>query len=175
MARRDEPDPLDAMDLQEVIGRLGEPRVVTNYAQPRGCSRMCTTAVSVDGEVEEFHPHWRQGDDRPVLASEDPAVMCVIGRCATNRLRSGSALPNGAGTHPVRCGFCDYPLRELLLALDWCTWWSRFVISETYHWPTYSRTTRTKVFEQPAFAAFDALTDREQAYRVAEVMKAAVE
>lgn len=32
---------------------------------------------------------WDDRDPRPALASDDPAVMCAIGRCAASRIRRG--------------------------------------------------------------------------------------
>lgn len=172
MARR-ETDPFEGLSVAEVIVRLGYGQTHTVFAEGRKCTARCTTEVDeATGEVRELHPHWRQGDPRPALADEDPAVMCAIGRCATNRLRFGMPLPSGAGLHPKPCGWCDYPLDQLLLALDWSAWFSRFIVSESMHWPNYSRQVRSNVFENPRWAEFDTLTRKEREYRVEQAIEA---
>lgn len=123
---------------------------------------------------------WHQGDRRPALADEDPAVNAAIGRCATWRLRGSFPGPTAVvgRLHPAPCGWCEYPLLELLLALSWGVWRSRLVVSETRTWrgrngSSYTRPGRHGVYEHPAWAAFAALSPEEQTARVMAVIAAA--
>lgn len=124
-------------------------------------------------------PGWSQGDSRPKLADDDPAVMQAIGRCASSRLRR--RLPEAAilvgGIHPQPCGWCDYPLRELVAACSWSVWVSRLVTTEWLSWSgksgsTYVRILRSDSYENPAYAAFWALLGTERLSRVDTAIEA---
>lgn len=142
---------LDTLDLDALRWKLGEPRIVTLYAQPIG--------------------YWHQGDGRPMLADEDPAVMQAIGRCATAR-RDAGPIESGA-IHGGRCGWCEYPAELLLGACDWAIWHSRFVVTELAVWAdhdepwvSYEREVRSSVYDNPAWATFWALPRAERRQRV---------
>ena len=151
----DDPDVrayLDKLPVEAVEHRIGTPRIVTIYAEPKG--------------------YWHVGDDHPSLADDDPAVMQAIGRCAASRVRG---LPLGdsiAGIHPRECGWCQYPKDELLAACDWATWSSRYLISEVFvwsadeRWITYERGIRGGEYENPAWRAFWDLHPKERIRRV---------
>jgi len=160
----DDPDVrkvLAAMAIPALIVELGHPAIVTRYAEPRG--------------------HWRQGDDRPALADDDPAVMQAIGRCATAELqRMGGFAKVLSSTHDTRsCAWCDYPIAERLAACDWAVFRSRYVEAEFAVWyadqdrrsgATHQRTTRQDVYENPTWAEFWALpaADRQARIRAAQ-------
>lgn len=128
---------LDGMDLESVLDALGDPVIREWYAEPKG--------------------HWRQGDGRPALADDDPAVMQAVGRCAASRIRGDVTIP--PSVHPRPCAWCDYPVPELLRACDWATWHSRYLLSESLTWKndmgqTYVRSGRSSVYLNPTWAAF---------------------
>lgn len=148
---------LDSMDDPALVSRFGQPSVVVRYSPTRG--------------------HWRQGDPRPPLADEDPAVMQAIGRCAAADLhRRAGFLAAVMGTHDRgRCAWCDYPLEARLAACDWATFRSRFVESELRVWwqypeaktgAAYLRGGRQDVYENPTWAAFWALSREERERRI---------
>lgn len=152
---------LDALDDAAVRWRLGEPRVVTIYAQGKG--------------------YWEPGDGRPMLADEDPATMQAIGRCALSRVRSilpGPASLAHDAVHPARCGWCDYPQELLLGALDWAAWRSRYIVTELLVWPrsdderwvTYERAGRSSEYENPTWRDFFDLPRQERIRRVEQAM-----
>lgn len=123
---------------------------------------------------------WDDHDPRPALASDDPAVMCAIGRCATWRAgqRLGPVLPGRV--HPSECGWCGYPVPELLRALSWSTWASGHMVSEHLVWEgaggsSYTRPGHPERWEHPAWAAFAALSPDERAARVEAAVEASRE
>lgn len=142
----DDPDVrkiLANMTIPTLIVELGQPEYVTRYAEPRG--------------------HWRQGEDRPALADDDPAVMQAIGRCAVAEVQRMGGFPKTlSATHDAtRCGWCDYPIAERLAACDWAVFRSRYVEAEFAVWhgkgADHQRTLRQDVYENPDWAAFWAL------------------
>jgi hypothetical protein len=150
---------LDTLDEAAVRWRLGEPRIVTIYAEGQG--------------------HWHPGDGRPMLADEDPAVMQAIGRCAMARVRSSvpSALVSDA-IHPAACGWCEYPQELLLGALDWAVWHSRYIVTELLvwarsaeeRWTTYERCGRSSEYENPVWRDFFDLARVDRIRRVDRAM-----
>ena len=90
---------LDDMPTDSLHHRYGEPAITTMFAQPQ--------------------KHWRVGDGRPSLADEDPAVMQAVGRCAASRVRwEDKPAIFGPSIHPAVCDWCEFPLPELLRALN---------------------------------------------------------
>lgn len=156
---------LDGMDEYALRGMLGDPEIRVAYADGIG--------------------YWRQGDSRPVLAEDDPAVMQAIGRCAVARTMSplpGKLVIGEADkVHPVRCGWCDYPLQDLLAACDWSTWFARYRVAELLtwrkgeegrdHWITYSRGGGAPVYENPLYAAFWAQANDERELLVQDAIR----
>lgn len=158
--RKDVAKFLDERTIPEVISHIGEPdRRVTEYAEPAG--------------------NWKPGDGRPVFADEVAAVMAAIGRCAAERLRRPGDALTGLSFHPRPCGWCEFDVTGkdgLLQALDWFTWWSRFVIRESLIWDgagkaKYSRSQPTGYYANPRVAEFAALSREEQTRRVEHVAK----
>lgn len=146
---------LDGMDEDSLRYRLGQPYVRTTWERS----------------------DWDDHDPRPALASDDPAVMCAIGRCASWRAaeRLGPILPGHV--HPKPCGWCEYPLDELLRALSWSTWASGHMQSEALIWEgpdgsTYTRPGRPETWTNPAWAAFAALAPWERTTRVLGAVEA---
>lgn len=120
---------------------------------------------------------WDDHDPRPALASDDPAVIAAIGRCASWRQaqRLGPVIPGWV--HPEPCGWCGYPLTELLRALSWATWASGHLESESLVWEgsggsTYVRPGDPERWEHPAWAAFAALPRDAQTARVVAAVEA---
>lgn len=130
---------LDLMSLDRLWQMYGPGQVVTEYAQPRG--------------------HWSPGDGHPAVAfDDDPAAAQAAGRCVASRTRHADIFADRS-VHPARCGWCDYPLPELLIALDHAAFVSRFVVTEYAWWPakdgSYARATdRAGTYEHPRWAAF---------------------
>lgn len=89
--------------------------------------------------------YWRVGDGHPALADDDPAVMQAIGRCAASRIRWGEGVVRLGAVHPAACGWCGYPLPELLRALDWALYMSGLVTTERYVWLGRDRTEYVRV------------------------------
>ncbi len=152
---------LDAMMNSTVVATLGKPVIVKTYHEPLD---------------------WRPGDKRPLLADDDPAVMQAIGRCLASRVR-GRLIPDTLGAiHPLGCGWDDYPKAELLSALGWAAWQSRFVVSRIQIWqgnadagtkaPEYFRGLAADYYENPRWAAFWALPSFERARRIDEAIVA---
>lgn len=143
---------LDRMDLDEVVGLFGEPVRVTRYAEPLR--------------------HWREGQPRPALADDDPAVMQAIGRCAASRIRDPLATRVAGSIHREPCGWCGFPIRELLAACDWGAARSRYVVVDLMVWrgedgSVYLRDThRSGIYEGPAWSAFWTLPAAERSRRV---------
>lgn len=160
----DEPDVhviLAAMTVPALIVELGGPHYVTRYAEPRG--------------------NWRQGDGRPALADDDPAVMQAIGRCAMAEFQRVGGFPKTlSSTHDTgRCAWCEYPLAERLAACDWAVFRSRYVEAEFAVWYAdqehhrgvrYWRQLRQDVHENPAWDEFWRLPaeDRQERIRAAQ-------
>ena len=103
--------------------------------------------------------------------------MAAIGRCASWRAAQalGPVLPGWV--HPVDCGWCGYPVPELLRALSWATWASGHMEAEALLWEgaagsTYVRPGRPESWAHPAWAAFAALTRNEQAAAVEAAVEA---
>ena len=152
---------LDRLPYSELVGLLGAPEFRTEVATP-------------------LKPTWEPGQTRPGLATEEPAEAAAIGRCASARWRTGGGdvvyfVP--ASTHPEPCGWCGYPLPELLRALDWATWHGQLITSESAVWRRdgtwYRRPTdRVGKFANPRWAIFEALPESEKAYAVSRVVKA---
>lgn len=156
----DDPDVrkvVSGMGIPALIVELGHPHMVTRYAPTRG--------------------NWRQGDDTPALADEDPAVMQAIGRCATAEGQRLGGFPKLlSSTHDTtRCAWCDWPLLERLAACDWAVFRSRFIEAEFAVWyadqdlgkgARYWRLTRQDVYENPTWAAFWALPAAERQARI---------
>lgn len=146
---------LDRMERDEIAGLLGEPVRVTRFVQPLG--------------------HWRPGQPRPVLADDDPAVMQAIGRCAAARIRD-PRLVSGS-VHPRPCGWCGFPLRELLAACDWAAARSRYVVVDLMVWrgedgSAYLRDMhRSGIYEEPAWSAFWTLPTTERSRRIRTVLE----
>jgi hypothetical protein len=144
---------LDEMDVDEVIATLGDPYVDTHYASA---------------------PGWLPGSPRPALADEDPAVMQAIGRCAASRIRNDLPRSVLGGVHPKPCGWCSYPVPELLAACSWSVWWSRTIVSETLTWTGdghYTRSGRHDVATNPAVARFWNLLPRDRGALVADAIE----
>lgn len=150
-------DALDELRVDELEQNFGPPRVSVTYAEPRG--------------------YWAQGDGRPVLADDDPVVMQLIGRCAAWRARNDLpvlAPPSRGAIHPESCQWDDYPTGELLKALDWATWSSRYVISELLIWRNHDDASvvyiregeRTGTYGNPRYAEFFGLPRKERAARI---------
>lgn len=125
--------------------------------------------------------HWAVGTVKPALADVDPAVNAAMGKCAVARMRrQGVPGPSVDSFHPVECGWCDYPLKELLAALDWGLWHARFVTVSLYIWRQsqsgpgryviYARETGRSGYQAPDWEKFAARPQREQAKAVARVV-----
>ncbi len=148
---------LDRMDRDEVVGLFGEPLRVTRHALPLG--------------------HWRPGQSRPALADDDPAVMQAIGRCAAARIRDPRLTRGLAAIHRDPCGWCGFPLRELLAACDWAVTRSRYVVIDLLVWrgedgSVYLRDTlRSGIYEEPAWSTFWALPAFERGRRIRAVVE----
>lgn len=116
---------LDSMTVKEVVRALSS---TTDDGQP-----------AVRRTFSEGQGYWTPGQGRPALASDDPAVMQAVGRCAAYqaRLKFGTTVPLVLKAHPRPCAWCDYPLAELLKACDWATVASRYVLAERLVWRQY--------------------------------------
>lgn len=166
LAQRDFADPrvrvvLDALSTEALETHLGPPRILERFAEPQG--------------------YWSPGQPRPPLADADPPAMQLMGQCAASRFRDSLAMPRPLRTgaiHPTACGWCDYPLRELLAALDWATWSSRYLIVRLAVWrrselpedrlSAYVRELAVGEYQHPAWKAWWALSRSERARRLAE-------
>lgn len=133
----------------------------------------------------EGQGYWQRGQGRPALASDDPAVMQAVGRCAAYqaRLKFGTHVPLVLKAHPRECAWCDYPLAELLKACDWATVTSRFLVTEELVWfqrpaadkPTergasYHRAGLGGEYLNDAWAVFWALEPADREERIAAAM-----
>lgn len=126
---------LDEMDLDQIARAYGPPETDTAYAEPQG--------------------YWKPGDGPPLIRPT-PAEGQAIGRCAAARVRLAGAV--FGSLHPGECGWCAYPVDELLRACDYATWQSRAVVAEWATWTfrdrTYRRSTNRHGYDNPTFAAF---------------------
>lgn len=128
---------LDAQPVGQVMSQHRDYRIVTEYAQGQG--------------------YWKPGQGDPGIRPE-PAAAQAIGYCVANRTRYGGMF-DGLSIHPSPCGWCDYPMSELLIALDWAVWISRYVTTEYAVWFTkngrYNRSTgRSGEYLNPEWQAF---------------------
>lgn len=142
---------LGTLDATGLLVELGDPRIITTYAEPHG--------------------HWARGAARPSLADDRPEVMCAIARCGVSRQRHAERFGGVSltGVHTARCGWCDYPLAELLAALDWSIVESCMVTSEVWSWASepYTRTVRINEYEHPDYRAFAAMSGDDQRRAIA--------
>lgn len=123
---------------------------------------------------------WDDRLPRPALASDDPAVMAAVGRCASWRSAGelGPLLPGWV--HPAPCGWCDMPLPEMLAACRWAVWASGHLESEHLVWSgpdgsAYVRPGRPEAWEHPAWAAFAALSRDDRTAAVTAAVEASRE
>lgn len=149
---------LDDMDEQALRFLLGAPRVRQQWER---------------SGWDDRHP-------KPALASDDPAVMAAIGRCATFRAAGALAPVLPGHVHPTDCGWDGYPLPELLRALSWATWASGHLEAEALLWEgadgsVYVRPGQPERWDHPAWAAFAALTREAQTARVMAAVQASRE
>lgn len=149
------------MNTAAVIEELGEPFVLRHHTPTRG--------------------HWKPGQPRPALATDDPAVGEAMGRCAASRADIWGA--NGptlrailAAGHPRPCGWCEYPLPALLAACDHAAWRMQFVESELFVWwsdqekrrgAKFVRPGTTSGYQHPAWRDFWALPADVRTRRIA--------
>lgn len=151
LGREDVRDMLNALSVGEVIALLGSPSERVGYA----------TA-----------PGWTQGEGRPALANEDPAVMQSVGRCAAERARRRfpAPLPVLRAVHPSSCDWCEYPEDELLKACAWAVWHSRYVESHVFEWrgdgATYTRAGSMTGYQNPDWRRFFELPTKERERRI---------
>jgi hypothetical protein len=132
---------LDERNVAEIISEYGQPERVVLYSRPLPSRK-------------------------PSLATDDPAVAQAMGRCAVARL------PEDWRLVPFRhesCAWCEYPVAELVKACEWAEYMSRYVTAQILVWrnadgDTYERDGGAAHYENPAWAAFWALSvhDREQ-------------
>jgi hypothetical protein len=151
---------LDSSTIQELIEELGQPEVSTHYAKPT---------------------YWKPGDGRPSLADEDPAAMSALARCVAHRSRTATIRGPAGGdfAHPEACGWCEYPVRECLIALDWALWYGRYVTTELLLWRqsqsgpgwsvTYVRSSGRTGYQQPQWRDFAAKSPEQQRKAVSRV------
>lgn len=147
-------DVLDALNVTDLVGLLGDPVPMTEYA----------TA-----------PGWTVGDGRPTLANDDPAVMQAIGRCSAHRARRkyDFPMPMLDKVHPTRCDWCDFPDDELLKACSWAVHQSRFVLADVLVWTNedghrYVRSGHLTGYQNPRWRRFfEDTTDHERERQIA--------
>jgi hypothetical protein len=100
---------------------------------------------------------WRPGDPKPFIDASSPAVAQAIGRCLSARILRRSPRPelsprerrlrpdaprglDHVSLHPKECGWCDYPDRELEIALGYAAFVSRYdEIGGEYHNDEWAR------------------------------------
>lgn len=117
---------LDLLSTSEVVGMLGpSDREVRRYAVP------APIRLSKD---DPFEPVWKVGDGRPALATDDPAEVAAMNLCAIARSAPLVRTVGVTGRHPVRCGWCDYPLLELHRAIAHATYFARLVLDHLLVW-----------------------------------------
>lgn len=156
---------LDEMSVAELTYQYGEPERRTYYATPQ------RYAYRRDAEPRA---KWDVGDERPIMANDDPAVIQALGRCAASRIR-WEGKPPSLTSHKT-CTWCDVPLDELLKACDWATHESRYVTSDIVFWRnhdrtnTYVRELRSSVYENPVWRDFWALPREERERRITEAL-----
>lgn len=134
---------LDELTIEELTETYGQPQIYTLPHAGQG--------------------HWRQGDGRPEVVAETPAMAQAIGLCAAARIRNrdaaGSLGFTGLG-HRGECGYCTYPLDILLRTLDHANWLGGYLVVDLAVWPTrdgssYVRETgRAGEYAHPAWARF---------------------
>jgi hypothetical protein len=139
-------DTLNAMSIAQVVASIGAPDEHVQYASV---------------------PGWKVGDGRPDLASDDPAVMQAMGRCAASRVRHKLPAMALERVHLSACGWCEYPLEEVLKACAWATMASRFVTADVLEWTNtegrkYARPGTLTGYQNNRWATFWALPIEER-------------
>lgn len=165
----------ERLDKKLAARQFDDPEVrgVCDDAGPDGMQAMFGPPVVTTVYHEGTGRYWRQGDGRPTLADDDPAVIQAMGRCVIGRsqIAAGYGLRSDAATHPRTCEWCEYPPRELLAACEWAAWMSRYVVSEAAVWwqdgqghrgPSYGREVRAMGYDNPAWRRFWALSVSER-------------
>ena len=137
---------LHEMTVEAITIRYGEPRVHIVHSRPLPSGK-------------------------PALASDDPAVVQAMGRCAVARTRLDGA-PRLGKLHGAECAWCAYPVGELVAACEWGDWSSRFVLVEALIWrgddgSTYVREGRSPHYGNPAWRDYWALPLKERERRIA--------
>ena len=153
---------LDELSLQEVIVNLGSPHYVRRYRKP-----------SIVHDI------------KPVLASDDPAVLEAMGRCSLARsdvfrVASPRLYANASRIHrPDECQWCEWPAALLVEACDYAVGTMKFLEDEMLVWyqhqdrsagAKYIRVTRGQVYEHPAWASFWSMPTHERERRIASAM-----
>lgn len=146
---------LDERPTESLVRLLGSPLITRSYHEPIG-------------------RWWRQGDKRPALASEDPAVVQAQGRCVVARGQQVA----GFSAHRLRsdsCAWCDYPPAELLAACEYASWRARHLRTELLVWwqrpiersgASYVREGAHDTYEHPDWRDFWALPQAEREERI---------
>ena len=104
-------------------------------------------------------------------------MVQALGRCAAARIRDPRLVRGLASVHREPCGWCGFPLRELLAACDWAVARSRYVVVDLVVWraedgSVYLRDTqRSGIYEEPAWSAFWALPAAERGRRIRAVVE----
>jgi hypothetical protein len=171
-------DAIDARDyavkgVSDYLGQLEETSLVGLLGSPRELLRFAEAAPSSDPAA-----NWHIGDGRPALADDDPAVMQAMGRCAVARQRGVLGVPVVRGAiHGVPCGWCDYPLAEVLRALGWAVWRSRYVLARLLVWDglngsVYVRSRPTGAYLEPSWAVFFGRPRAEREHLIRRVIEA---
>lgn len=141
---------LDASTYADILVTLGRP-----------------DDIQTDDAVPSNH-FWQPGQDKPSLAQPGAvAVVQAMGRCATFRIAKGDpgVLPKGTilnlgALHPETCHWCDFPLEEVLAAVEYGAWESGYIVTEYAIWQgafgsEYARSTpRQGTYRHPDWAAF---------------------
>lgn len=83
---------------------------------------------------------WKPGDPKPAIDASAPAVAQAISRCLAWRAQRKGGIKVSRSLHPRQCGWCDYPDRELQVAIGYAAFVSRYdEISGEYHNDDWAR------------------------------------
>lgn len=162
---------LDQLSVEEVVAMLGpSDHERREYAE--------ASPIRIEPKPAPMRVAWSVGDQRPALATDDPAEVVAMNLCVLARTPVIVTSLGATLSHPTDCGWCGYPVLELHRAIAHALYFSRHVTTHLLVWVgvdggEYLRPgDEDGRYQNPRWAAMAALHQGEQRRRVQRVTDA---